>query len=104
MGAPRLPDRPSPAARDRAGPRRVSRAVLFAILAGVSAATWTVCLKLASTKITPALGALVITAGALVINGGWQSVHSPSARLEPGDVVLAFTLALGMAEVGRHEL
>jgi len=46
----------------------VSRAVLFAVLAGVSAATWTVCLKLASTKITPALGALVITTGALVIN------------------------------------
>jgi len=46
----------------------VSRAVLFAVLAGVSAATWTICLKLASTKITPALGALVITTGALVIN------------------------------------
>ena len=46
----------------------MSRAVLFAVLAGVSAATWTVCLKLASTKITPALGALVITTGALVIN------------------------------------
>jgi drug/metabolite transporter (DMT)-like permease len=46
----------------------VSRAVLFAILAGASAATWTVCLKLASTKITPALGALVITTGALAAN------------------------------------
>jgi drug/metabolite transporter (DMT)-like permease len=46
----------------------VSSAVLFAILAGASAATWTICLKLASTKITPALGALVITCGALVIN------------------------------------
>jgi drug/metabolite transporter (DMT)-like permease len=46
----------------------LSRAVLFAILAGVAAATWTICLKLASTKITPALGALVITVGALVVN------------------------------------
>jgi drug/metabolite transporter (DMT)-like permease len=46
----------------------LSRAVLFAILAGAAAATWTICLKLASTKITPALGALVITAGALVVN------------------------------------
>lgn len=46
----------------------MSPAVLFAILAGASAATWTLCLKLASTKITPALGALVITTGALVIN------------------------------------
>jgi len=46
----------------------VSRAVLFAVLAGVSAATWTVCLKLASTKISAALGALVITTVALVVN------------------------------------
>ena len=46
----------------------MSRAVLFAILAGGSAATWTICLKLASTKITPALGALVITVGALAVN------------------------------------
>ena len=46
----------------------MSRAVLFAVLAGVSAATWTICLKLASTKITPALGALVITSGALIVN------------------------------------
>lgn len=46
----------------------MSRAVLFAILAGGSAATWTICLKLASTKITPALGALVITMGALAMN------------------------------------
>jgi drug/metabolite transporter (DMT)-like permease len=46
----------------------VSRAVLFAILAGVSAATWTICLKLASSKITPALGALVITTDALLVN------------------------------------
>ena len=42
--------------------------ILFAILAGVSAATWTICLKLGSTKISAALGALVITTGALVIN------------------------------------
>lgn len=46
----------------------MSRAVLFAVLAGVSAATWTVCLKLASTKISAALGALVITTVALVVN------------------------------------
>ena len=46
----------------------MSRAVLFAVLAGASAATWTVCLKLAPTKISAALGALVITTGALVIN------------------------------------
>ena len=43
-------------------------AVLFALVAGVSAATWTVCLKLGSNKIHPALGAMVITAVALVAN------------------------------------
>ena len=43
-------------------------AVLFALFAGVSAATWTVCLKLASSKIHPALGAIVITSAALVVN------------------------------------
>jgi drug/metabolite transporter (DMT)-like permease len=46
----------------------VGRAVLFAVLAGVAAATWTICLKLASSRITPALGALVITTGALLVN------------------------------------
>jgi drug/metabolite transporter (DMT)-like permease len=46
----------------------VSAAILFAICAGVSAATWTVCLKLASTRISAALGAMVITGAALVVN------------------------------------
>jgi drug/metabolite transporter (DMT)-like permease len=46
----------------------LSRAVLFAVLAGVSAATWTICLKVASTKISAALGAVVITGVALVVN------------------------------------
>ena len=42
--------------------------VLFAILCGVSAATWTICLKLRSTKINAALGAMVITGVAFVVN------------------------------------
>ena len=68
--AAQLLDRPSPAASrwSRPAVAALGRAVLFAILAGVSAATWTICLKLASTKITPALGALVITTGALAMN------------------------------------
>jgi uncharacterized membrane protein len=41
---------------------------LFAVLAGASAATWTLCLKLGSTKINAALGAMVITAVAFVVN------------------------------------
>jgi drug/metabolite transporter (DMT)-like permease len=46
----------------------LSRAILFAVLAGVAAATWTVCLKAASSKISATLGALVITVGALTVN------------------------------------
>ena len=41
---------------------------MFAILAGVSAAAWTICLKLASSKISAALGALIVTSGALAVN------------------------------------
>ena len=47
---------------------RMNGPILFAILAGVSAATWTICLKLGSTKISAALGAMVITAVAFVVN------------------------------------
>ena len=43
-------------------------AILFAMLSGVSVATWTICLKLGSTKINAALGAMVISAVALVVN------------------------------------
>jgi uncharacterized membrane protein len=43
-------------------------AVLFALLAGVSVATWTVCLKLGATKINVALGALIVTSAAFVAN------------------------------------
>ena len=68
----------------------LSSAVLFAMLAGASAATWTVCLKLGSTKVTAALGALVVTGGALVANAlilltmrarGHEIVGHPSALL-----------------------
>ncbi len=43
-------------------------AVLFALLAGTSAATWTICLKLGSTKVNPALGAMVISGVAFLVN------------------------------------
>jgi uncharacterized membrane protein len=38
------------------------------MLSGVSVATWTICLKLGSTKINAALGALVISVVALLVN------------------------------------
>jgi uncharacterized membrane protein len=43
-------------------------AMLFAMLADVSVAPWTICLKLGSTKINAALGALVISVVALIVN------------------------------------
>ena len=43
-------------------------AVLFAILGGASAAAWTICLKLGSTRINAALGAMVITGVAFFVN------------------------------------
>jgi uncharacterized membrane protein len=46
----------------------LTSAILFALLAGVSAATWTVCLKLGSSRINAALGAMVITGVAFVVN------------------------------------
>jgi uncharacterized membrane protein len=42
--------------------------VLFAVLAGLSAGTWTICLKLGSSKINAALGAMVITGVAFLVN------------------------------------
>lgn len=42
--------------------------IVFALLAGVCAATWTICLKLGSNRISAVLGAIVITSGALVVN------------------------------------
>jgi drug/metabolite transporter (DMT)-like permease len=46
----------------------VSRAIVFAILAGLGAATWTLCLKLASSRTSAVVGAIVITTGALAVN------------------------------------
>ena len=43
-------------------------AILFALLSGMSAAMWTICLKLVSSKINAALGAMVIAAVAFLVN------------------------------------
>jgi uncharacterized membrane protein len=43
-------------------------AVIFAVLSGASAASWTVCLKLGSGGISAPLGAMVITGVALLVN------------------------------------
>jgi hypothetical protein len=43
-------------------------AIPFALLSGVSAATWAVCLRVGSTRINAALGAMVISAVAFLVN------------------------------------
>jgi len=43
-------------------------ALLFALLSGASAATYTICLKLGSTNINAALGSMVISAVAFLVN------------------------------------
>lgn len=48
----------------------IGSAILFALLGGAAAATWTICLKLGSTQINAALGAMVITGVAFFVNSG----------------------------------
>jgi drug/metabolite transporter (DMT)-like permease len=76
----------------------VNRAIVFAILAGLGAGTWTICLKLASSRISVVVGAIVITSGALAVNlivllvmkaGGHQTVFTRES--------LWLLLAAGMA-------
>ena len=59
-------------------------AILFAVLSGLSAATWTVCLKLGSSRISAVLGAMVITGVAFVVN----SIALLGMRAGGHDVVL----------------
>ena len=61
-----------------------SSAIVFALLAGVSAATWTICLKIGSTRINAALGAMVITAVAFLVN----SVTMVRMRAHGHEIVL----------------
>ena len=65
-------------------PRRVNSAILFAVLSGLSAATWTICLKLGSSRISAVLGAMVITGVAFVVN----SIALLGMRAGGHDVVL----------------
>jgi drug/metabolite transporter (DMT)-like permease len=46
----------------------MSSAVMFALLAGASAATWTICLKLGAGKVNAALGGMVVAAFAFAVN------------------------------------
>jgi len=76
-------------------------AVLFAVLAGASAAAWTICLKLGSTRINAALGAMVITGVAFFVN----SIVMLSMRARGYEIVLrpeaAWLLAMaGIAAAG----
>jgi len=59
-------------------------ALLFALLSGASAATYTICLKVGSTKINAALGGMVISAFAFLVN----SVAMLTMRVQGHEIVL----------------
>jgi uncharacterized membrane protein len=43
-------------------------ALFFALLAGISAAAWTICLKFASSDVNAALGAMIVSGVAFMVN------------------------------------
>jgi drug/metabolite transporter (DMT)-like permease len=63
----------------------VNGAIVFAVLSGLSAATWTICLKLGASRISAVLGAMVITGVAFVVN----SIALLGMRAGGHDVVLS---------------
>ncbi|HKW91297.1 MAG TPA: EamA family transporter [Methylomirabilota bacterium] len=76
-------------------------AMLFAILAGTSAAAWTICLKLGSARINPALGAMVISGAAFVVNAAATLVLKTQGHelVLPRDVFWLLAIA-GIAASG----
>lgn len=79
----------------------IRSAVFFALLGGASAATWTICLKLGSTRINAALGAMIISGVALVVN----SIVMLSMRARGHEIVLRpdavwLIVIAGMAAAG----
>jgi drug/metabolite transporter (DMT)-like permease len=58
----------------------VSSALVFAVLAGTAAATWTVCLKLGSTRFSAALGAMVISGVAFLANAAALALMRASGQ------------------------
>jgi drug/metabolite transporter (DMT)-like permease len=80
----------------------VSGSVLgFALLAGVSMATYTIFLRLASPGIHPALGAAVITGVALLVNGAVTAiVWTTGAPIAVSGRSLALLVVVGVAAAG----
>jgi uncharacterized membrane protein len=79
----------------------IRSAVLFAVCAGASAATWTICLKLGAPRVNAALGAMVITAVAFTVNSLVMlsmKAHGHEISLRP-DAVGLLALA-GLAAAG----
>lgn len=62
----------------------IGSGILFALLGGAAAAAWTICLKLGSTKVNAALGAMVITGVAFLVN----SIVMLSMRAQGHSIVL----------------
>jgi drug/metabolite transporter (DMT)-like permease len=75
-----------------------SAAFLFALLAGVSMATYTVFLRLASPSIHPALGAAIITGVALLVNASLVlTMRATGAPLAFTSTSIYFLVVVGVA-------
>ncbi|HEV8306899.1 MAG TPA: EamA family transporter [Methylomirabilota bacterium] len=76
-------------------------AFLFAVLMGASAATYTIGVKLASARINPALGAMIVTAGAFVVNLAVLLVmRARGAEVVVSGESVAWLLIAGLAAAG----
>jgi drug/metabolite transporter (DMT)-like permease len=76
-------------------------ALAFAMLAGLSMATYTVFLRLASPEIHPVLGAAIITGVALVVNGSVAlSMHAAGVSIAGSLKSVLLLVVVGAAAAG----
>lgn len=75
--------------------------LVFAVLSGVSVAAYTVCVKVGSSRVNPALGALVVVSAAALVNlvvlAGMRAAGHPIHVTPRGVAVLALA---GVAAAG----
>jgi len=79
----------------------VTSPILFAVIAGLSAAAYTICLKLGSSRISAVLGAVVITGVAFVVNSiALLAMRSAGHELVLTREALWLLAAAGIAAAG----
>jgi len=79
----------------------VNSPILFAVIAGLSAAAYTICLKLGASRISAVLGAVVITGVAFVVNSiALLAMRSAGHELVLTREALWLLAAAGIAAAG----